>query len=79
MFLEIITPDQKVFEGEVSSVHIPGSGGQFQILENHAPLISNIAKGEVRIKTEQGEQAFNVSGGVMEVLKNKLIILAESA
>lgn len=78
MFLEIITPDKKVFSGEVTSVQVPGTGGQFQILNNHAPIISTLANGKVKIKTASGTQSFDVKGGVVEVLKNKIVVLAES-
>lgn len=79
MYLEIITPDKKVFEGEVKSVQVPGSKGQFQMLENHAAIISTLVNGKVKVKTTSGEQLFDVKGGVVEMLRNKVIILAESA
>ncbi len=79
MHLEIITPDKKVFEGEVTSVQVPGSKGQFQMLDKHAAIISNLLNGKVKIKTAQGEQLFDVKGGVVEMMDNKVIILAESA
>ena len=78
MFLEIITPDKKVFSGEVTSVQVPGTNGQFQILKNHAPIISTLTNGKVKIKTAGGSQSFDVKGGVVEVLKNNIIVLAES-
>jgi F-type H+-transporting ATPase subunit epsilon len=78
MFLEIITPDKKVFSGEVTSVQVPGTDGQFQILKNHAPIISTLTNGKVKIKTAGGTQSFDVKGGVVEVLKNNIIVLAES-
>jgi len=78
MYLEIITPEKKVFSGEVTSVHVPGTLGQFQILNNHAPIISTLANGKVKIKSAAGIQTFDVKGGVVEVLKNKIIVLAES-
>lgn len=78
MKLEIITPDKSVFEGEVNLVQLPGIDGSFEILNNHAPLISVLKKGKVKIEDEQGqEQFFEVNGGVVEVLKNKVLILAE--
>ena len=78
MKLEIITPDKSVFEGEVSLVQLPGIDGSFEILNNHAPLISVLQKGKIKIKDEGGqEQFFEVNGGVIEVLKNKVLILAE--
>ena len=79
MHLEIITPDKKVFEGEVKSVLVPGTKGQFQMLENHAAIISTLVNGKVKIKTAQGEESFDVKGGVVEMINNKVTILAESA
>ena len=78
MFLEIITPDKKVFEGEVSSVSVPGKKGSFQMLENHAAIISSLINGKVKVKSTAGEEIFEVKGGVVEMLNNKVIILAES-
>jgi F-type H+-transporting ATPase subunit epsilon len=77
MLLEIITPDKKLFEGEVSSVSVPGTSGRFQMLNRHAPIISALKKGKIKIKTSQGVQQFDVSGGVVEMNRNKIIILAE--
>ena len=78
MNLEIITPDRSVFTGEVSLVQLPGIDGSFEILNNHAPLISVLKKGKIKIKDLKGqEQFFEVNGGVIEVLKNKVLILAE--
>ena len=79
MFLEIITPDKKVYSGEVTSVSVPGSSGRFQMLENHAPIISTLKNGIVKIKDKEGVKEFDVKGGVVENLKNKVVILAESA
>lgn len=79
MFLEIITPDKKVFEGEVKSVLVPGTKGQFQMLKNHAAIISTLINGKVKVKTSQGEESFEVKGGVVEMINNKVTILAESA
>ena len=78
MNLEIITPDKSVFTGEVSLVQLPGIDGSFEILNNHAPLISVLKKGKIKIKDDKDqEQFFEVNGGVVEVLKNKVLILAE--
>ncbi len=79
MHLEIITPDKTVFSGEVSSVHVPGTSGQFQVLKNHAPIISTLINGKVKVKADSGTQIFDVKGGVVEVLNDKIILLAESA
>ena len=77
MTLEILTPDKKVFEGEVTAVTVPGTMGSFQILRDHAPIISTLEDGPVIIKTKTDEEIFMIKGGVVEVLKNKIIVLAE--
>ncbi len=77
MTLEILTPDKKVFEGEVTSVTIPGTMGSFQILRDHAPIISTLEDGPVIIKNKTDEQTIIIKGGVVEVLKNKIVVLAE--
>ena len=80
MYLEIITPDRKIFEGEVNLVQLPGSKGTFEILKNHAPIISTLEKGTLRIREINGkEQCFEVDGGVIENKANKIIVLLESA
>ena len=79
MFLEIITPDKKVYEGEVKSIKLPGSNGSFGVMNNHAPLISTLEKGTIKIVDENKNTLFfDVNGGVVEVMKNKVIVLAES-
>ena len=78
MQLDIITPEKKIYSGEVSSVSVPGADGRFQMLENHAPIISTLVNGKVKIKDNEGEKEFFVKSGVVENLKNKVVILAES-
>ncbi len=79
MYLEVITPDKKVFEGEVESATFPGTDGFFQILNSHAPLISTLGKGPITYVTKkEGEDSVTVKGGVVEVLNNKVIALVES-
>ena len=78
MHLEIITPDKKIFEGEVAVVTFPGSDGSFQVLNNHAPLVSLLKDGIVEYKTaERVATQVAITGGVVEVLKNKVIVLAD--
>ena len=80
MHLEIITPDKKVFEGEVKLIQLPGSKGAFEMLKNHAPIISTLDKGTIKIHDENGEeQFFEIDGGVIENKANKIIVLVESA
>lgn len=78
MKLEIITPDKKLYEGEVRSASFPGSEGSFGVLDNHAPMIATLRKGAVELtELNNNKVQFNVNGGVVEVLKNKVIVLAE--
>lgn len=77
MELEILTPDKKVFEGTVQSVTVPGVMGSFQILRDHAPIISALEDGQVVIRSTGAENIFHIRGGVVEVLKNKIIVLTE--
>jgi F-type H+-transporting ATPase subunit epsilon len=77
MIVDIITPDMELFSGEATSVTVPGIDGSLGILNSHAPLISALKKGEVKVSTSEGEKKFEIKGGVAEVLNNKVIILAE--
>ncbi|MFT5724313.1 MAG: F-type H+-transporting ATPase subunit epsilon [Bacteroidia bacterium] len=76
MYLELITPDETLYSGEVISVKFPGSKGKFETLSNHAAIISSLEKGTLSVKTTEGIQDFDVNGGIVEVLKNKIIVLA---
>ncbi len=78
MKLEILTPDKKIFDDVVNSVTVPGKQGSFEILKNHAPIISTLDDGKVIIRTSQSETSLNISGGVVEVINDSIIILAES-
>jgi F-type H+-transporting ATPase subunit epsilon len=76
MHLEILTPEKKVFEGEVTIVTFPGADGSFQVLDHHAPLISLLKQGTVEYKGKEGAKNIEITGGVVEVLKNNVILLA---
>ena len=76
MLVEVITPDKVVFSGEALSIKLPGSSGEFEALNNHAPLISSLDKGSVVVKTSEGEKSFDITGGIVEILNNKVIVLA---
>ena len=76
MIVEVITPDKVLLSGEAVSVKLPGSGGSFEAYTNHAPLISSLEKGTVIVRTDSGDQSFDVSGGIVEVLNNKVVVLA---
>jgi F-type H+-transporting ATPase subunit epsilon len=77
--LEVITPSKAAYTGMVKSVTVPGSSGSFQILYNHAPILSSLDVGIVKIQEDSGEEKiFAAGGGTVEVLNNKVLILAES-
>jgi len=79
MQLEVLTPEKNVFSGEIKLVKLPGSIGSFEIMKNHAPIISALTEGELKIDTESGETLrYKMSGGVVEVKDNHIVVLAES-
>jgi F-type H+-transporting ATPase subunit epsilon len=77
MNLVILSPEKEIFSGAVKSVKVPGSAGQFEMLENHAPIVSSLSKGEVRVIKDNGEKiTFQVEGGFVEMLHNEVSLLA---
>ncbi len=77
MLLEIITPDKELYKGKVNSVTVPGSKGSFEILKNHAPIISTLEAGKIKIVDKDNKEIYvELSGGAIEVENNKLTILA---
>jgi len=77
MHIDILTPEKTLFSGEIEYVKLPGISGSFEVLNNHAPLISAIGEGKVIIRGEDGLQEFKVKSGIIEVLKNKISVLTE--
>jgi len=93
MFLEIVSPEAVLFSSEVSSVAVPGINGEFQLLNNHAPIVSLLTMGKIKIevsnpsidekfedkfvKTDDGRLGFNINSGTLETKDNKVIILAD--
>ena len=77
MQLEILTPEKKVFGGEVTIATFPGADGSFQVMDNHAPLISLLKEGMVEYKVKGASEKVKITGGVVEVLSNKVILLAD--
>ncbi len=78
MFLEIITPEKTVFSGDIKLIRVPGSKDPFEVLPNHAPIISTLEKGDIKVITKNEEEKhFETSGGVIEVRDNKIIVLGE--
>ena len=77
--LEIISPEKKVYTGKVKSVTIPGTKGNFQVLYNHAPLISTFEIGIIKlVLSDDSTRIFTTSGGSTEVLDNKVLILSDT-
>ncbi len=78
MHLEIVTPEKKLYSGDIEIVQLPGSNGSFEILENHAAIVSTLAEGTLKVKpNNQNEIFFDIKGGVVECNKNNITILAE--
>ena len=78
MMLEILSPEQKLFSGEVESVTLPGTLGEFTVLKRHAPLISSLNQGEIKYRLKNGdEQRVAIRNGFVEVLKNHVSVCIE--
>lgn len=80
MNLEILTPEKAVFKGEVYGVQLPGINGLFQVLDRHAPIVSALRAGKLKVlKDQKTTRQFSIKGGFVEVLNNKAIVLVEGA
>ena len=78
MNITVLTPDREVFKGGIKSVKVPGIGGEFQVLSNHAPVVSALKKGSVTLeKTEGGKMTFSIQKGFIEVLNNEVSLLVQ--
>ena len=80
MVLEILTPEQKIFSGDVYGVQLPGIAGLFEVLEKHAPLVSALKAGNLKILKDKTQTAsYTIKSGFVEVLNNKTTVLVEGA
>lgn len=80
MKLEIITPEKTLYSGNVKLVQVPGSKGSFEILKNHAPVISTLTEGKIKVVTEADKQEFfTINSGIVEVKANVITVLAVTA
>jgi F-type H+-transporting ATPase subunit epsilon len=80
MQLDILTPERKVFSGQVYGILLPGTEGSFELLENHAPIIAALGKGKMKVlKDKTTSETFEISGGFVEMLNNKASVLIEDA
>lgn len=78
MIIEIVTPERKIYEGEIRLVQAPGTNGSFELMNNHAPIISTLHEGTLRIITaNEDEKTFELNSGILECMDNKVIVLAE--
>lgn len=78
MNLIVLTPEKEIYKGSVSSVKVPGTTGQFEVLKGHAPIVSSLTEGEVRVLDEKGEKkTFQISGGFIEVLNDEVALLVQ--
>lgn len=78
LFLEIISPAKQVFSGQIKSITVPGTKGRFQVLKNHAPIISTFEIGMIKVELNDKRKYFATAGGTIEVLDNKVLVLADS-
>jgi F-type H+-transporting ATPase subunit epsilon len=80
MHLEILTPEKKLYSGEVYGVQLPGVSGLFEILDKHAPLVSALGAGNVKVlKDKSVTENYTIKSGFVEVANNKVTVLAEGA
>lgn len=80
MTLEILTPEKKLFSGEVYGVQMPGISGSFEVLDKHAPMVSALKEGRVKVlRDKQHTTSFDIQSGFVEVLNNKVTVLVEGA
>jgi len=80
MTLEILTPEQKIFSGDVYGVQLPGIEGFFEVLDKHAPMVSALKEGKLKILKDKTQTAgYNIKSGFVEVLNNKTTVLVEGA
>lgn len=78
MNVVILTPEKEAFRGAATSVKVPGTSGEFEVLRNHAPVVSSLETGEVRVLAEGGDKvSFYINSGFIEVLNNEVSILAQ--
>jgi F-type H+-transporting ATPase subunit epsilon len=80
MTLEILSPEKKIFSGEVYGVQLPGISGSFEVLDKHAPMVSALKSGKLKVLTDKtATTSYTIQGGFVEILNNKAIVLIEGA
>ncbi|MDQ6813132.1 MAG: ATP synthase F1 subunit epsilon [Bacteroidota bacterium] len=80
MILEILTPEKRLYSGDVYGVQLPGVDGKFEVLDRHAPLVSALGKGNIKVIRDKNSIAnFSIESGFVEILNNKATVLVEGA
>ncbi len=80
MQLDILTPEKKIYEGEVYGIYLPGVQGYFEILDKHAPMVAALGEGEMKIlKDKSTHELYTIRGGFLEMNNNKAVVLIEGA
>ena len=80
MTLDILTPEHKVYSGDVYGIYLPGTEGSFEILDHHAPMIASLGTGKMKIlKDKNTTEVYEITGGFVEMLNNKATVLIEGA
>lgn len=81
MTLEILTPERKLYSGEVYGVQMPGVSGSFEVLDKHAPLVSALKAGRIKVLRDRQNHtaSYDIQGGFVEVLNNVVTVLVEGA
>ncbi len=80
MILEILTPERKIFSGDVYGVQLPGISGLFEILDKHAPMVSALKAGKLKIlRDKTNSSIYKIQSGFVEILNNKMVVLVEGA
>jgi len=80
MRLDILTPEKKIYEGDVYGIYLPGVSGYFEILDKHAPMVAALGEGEMKILTDiTSSESYTIQGGFLEMNNNKAVVLIEGA
>ena len=80
MTLNILTPEKKIYEGDVYGIYLPGVQGYFEILDKHAPMVAALGEGEMKILTDKtSSESYTIQGGFLEMNNNKAVVLIEGA
>ncbi len=80
MKLDILTPEKKIYEGDVYGIYLPGVQGYFEILDKHAPMVAALGQGEMKILTDKtSSESYTIQGGFLEMNNNKAVVLIEGA